>query len=277
MSTSDTNTPGGMGPQDGAPENRAPENGPENGNALAAAEYALGLLEGDELAAAKARMGDDDGFAWRKVWWDNWFAPLTDNMQGAEPDPAVWDRIAAQINAANAAPANNDSAEIISITDALSARIRRWQWTAGVTSAAAAVLAAVMIFGSGSDAVQVDEPVIAAAAPAPLVGQVPIGDTGLRLDVTYVPESERLLIGAIGLAADGVHDHELWLVPADGSALQSLGVVKPGGVLVHDLAGDVAANMGDGVQMVLTREPIGGKPDGVDAGPVVAQGALSEV
>ena len=39
----------------------------------------------------------------------------------------------------------------------------------------------------------------------------------------------------------------------------------------------VAANMGDGVQMVLTREPIGGKPDGVDAGPVVAQGALSEV
>ncbi len=273
MSTSDTNTPGGKGPQNGAPE----IGGPENGNALAAAEYALGLLEGDELAAAKARMGDDDGFAWRKVWWDNWFAPLTDNMQGAEPDPAVWDRIAAQIDAANAAPADSDSAEIISITDALSARIRRWQWTAGVTSAAAAVLAAVMIFGSGSEAVQVDEPVIAAAAPAPLVGQVPIGDTGLRLDVTYVPESERLLIGAIGLAADGVHDHELWLVPADGSALQSLGVVKPGGVLVHDLAGDVAANMGDGVQMVLTREPIGGKPDGVDAGPVVAQGALSEV
>ena len=95
MSTSDTNTPGGKGPKDGAPEN----GGPENGNALAAAEYALGLLEGEELAAAKARMGDDDGFAWRKVWWDNWFAPLTDNMQGAEPDPAVWDRIAAQIGA----------------------------------------------------------------------------------------------------------------------------------------------------------------------------------
>ena len=54
MSTSDTNTPGGKGPQDGAPENSAPENGPENGNALAAAEYALGLLEGVRVRARLA-------------------------------------------------------------------------------------------------------------------------------------------------------------------------------------------------------------------------------
>ena len=281
MSTSDTNNPNSDGPQNGAPENSAVE----HGNALAAAEYALGLLDGDELAAAKARMGDDDGFAWRKVWWDNWFAPLTDNMQGAEPDPAVWNRIAAQMDidsdtarSFSSSPLGSAAgAQIIDLNVAIAARLKRWQWTAGITSAAAAVLAAVMIFGSGSGAVQVQEPVIAAAAPAPLVGQVPIGDTGLRLDVTYVPESERLLIKAIGLAADGVHDHELWLVPADGGALQSLGVVKPGGVLMHDLAGDVAANIGDGVQMVLTREPIGGKPNGADAGPVVAQGAFSEV
>ena len=118
-------------------------------------------------------------------------------------------------------------------------------------------------------------PLVAAADP--LVAQVPIGETGLRLDVTYIPESERLLVGAIGLTADGVHDHELWLVPADGSALESLGVVAPGEVRSVALSQEVADKLGDGVGLVLTREPIGGKPEGEDAGPVVAEGAFTRV
>ena len=114
-------------------------------------------------------------------------------------------------------------------------------------------------------------------AAAPLVATVPIGETGLRLDVTYIPESKRMVVGAIGLTADGVHDHELWLVPADGSALQSLGVVAPGEVRSMALPAAVTAKLGDGASLVLTREPIGGKPQGVDAGPVVAKGAFNRV
>ncbi|MEM7780071.1 MAG: anti-sigma factor [Pseudomonadota bacterium] len=262
------------------PQNNAPETEDMNqGNALAAAEYSLGLLEGEELKAAKERMASDDGFMWRTVWWDNWFAPLTDDMKGAEPDPAVWQRISAQVGASVATSQASSGAEVIDISDKLTARLKRWQMTAGITSAAAAVLAAVMVFGPGTTQPVPgtgDTPPMA-SLDAPLVAQVPIGDTGLRLDVTYVPESERLLVGAIGLTPDGIHDHELWLVPADGSALQSLGVVKPGEVLMQDLSADIASNMGDGVQLVLTREPIGGKPEGVDAGPVVAEGAFSTV
>jgi anti-sigma-K factor RskA len=111
----------------------------------------------------------------------------------------------------------------------------------------------------------------------PLVATVPIGETGLRLDVTYIPESERMVIAAIGLAPDGVHDHELWLVPRDGSELQSLGVVSPGEVRSMTLPEDIARNLADGVELVLTREPLGGKPEGVDAGPVVAEGAFTQV
>jgi anti-sigma-K factor RskA len=109
------------------------------------------------------------------------------------------------------------------------------------------------------------------------MANIPIGDTQLRISVAYMPDAEEMLVSASGLTADGVHDHELWLVPADGSALQSLGVVVPGEERRIALTEDITGNMGDGVQLVLTREPLGGKPEGVDAGPVVAEAAFNQV
>ena len=51
---------------------------------MIAAEWALGLLEGEELLDARGKYASDPDFAWRKQWWDNWFAPLTDEVAGAE-------------------------------------------------------------------------------------------------------------------------------------------------------------------------------------------------
>lgn len=266
-------------------DNQSPEEsgaGIERDDAMKAAEHALGLLEGEELLASRGKLANDASYRWRKDWWNNWFAPWTDEIQGAEPSDEVWQRISAEIAARRASQAEGELAggggSAANVVD-LSARLRRWQWTAGITSAAAAVMLAVLIFspGAGPDPVPVapETPVLATADP--LVAQVPIGDTGLRLDVTYLPESERLIVGAIGLTADGVHDHELWLVPSDGGPLQSLGVVAPGEVRSVELSEEIVGNFGNGVGLVLTREPIGGKPEDSDAGPVVAEGTLSAV
>jgi anti-sigma-K factor RskA len=257
-----------------APEDTGPE--VTRDDPMIAAEWALGLLEGEELLAARGKATTDPDFAWRKQWWDDWFAPLTDGMAGAEPGDQLWDgiaaRIAAQQAAADVAAASPDAPAVNVV--ALEARVRRWQWVAGISSMAAAV--ALALFLSSPLGSPVAPPVQIAAA-GPMVATVPIGETGLRLDVTYIPESEKMLVAAIGLTADGVHDHELWLVPADGSALQSLGVVTPGEVRSMALPAAVTAKLSDGASLVLTREPIGGKPDGVDAGPVVAKGAFSRV
>ncbi len=264
---------------DETPDDNTPED-VRRSNALSAAELSLGLLEGEELLEAKGRLATDEGFAWRKVWWDNWFAPLTDEVKGAEPSREVWERISAHVNAqagSRALAANDDSASGNVVE--LNTRLRRWQWATGFASAAAAALAAVAIFTPGSGPAPApgatDAPQFASASP--LVAQVPIGETGLRLDVTYIPDTDTMLVGAIGLTADGVHDHELWLVPADGSELQSLGVVEPGEVRSMEVPADIVSNLGNGVGLVLTREPIGGKPEGVDAGPVVASGNFSQV
>lgn len=250
-----------------------------------AAEYALGLLEGEELLAAKGRAAHDASFAWRKEWWDNWFAPWTDEMAGAEPSDAVWNEINTRINAALQpelaelrAPGDTftQSANDNRVAD-LQSRVRRWQWTAGLTSAAAAIALAFMAIGPGfgPSTNEPDTPQIAAAAP--LVASIPIGETQLRLGVTFLPASDEMLVSASGLSADGVHDHELWVVPSDGSELQSLGVVVAGEERRVALPASVARNMDDGVELLLTREPLGGKPEGLDAGPVVAQGSLSQV
>lgn len=254
------------------------DTGPEvtRDDPMIAAEWALGLLEGEELLAARGKAATDPHFAWRKEWWDDWFAPLTDGMAGAEPGDQVWNGIAARIAAQQATAdvaAASPEAPAFNVV-ALEARVRRWQWVAGISSIAAAVSLALFLSSPLGSPVA---PPVQIAAAEPMVATVPIGETGLRLDVTYIPESEKMLVAAIGLTADGVHDHELWLVPADGSALQSLGVVAPGEVRSMALPATVTAKLSDGASLVLTREPIGGKPEGVDAGPVVAKGAFTRV
>jgi anti-sigma-K factor RskA len=40
---------------------------------------------------------------------------------------------------------------------------------------------------------------------------------------------------------------------------------------------EIERNLAEGAGLLLTREPLGGKPEGVDAGPVVAEGSFTEV
>lgn len=257
---------------DQKPELTPPELTQDERERVLAAEFSLGLLEGEELLAARGRMASDPDFAWRREWWDDWFVPLCDDVAGAEPSAHVWDAIAAQVQP-NTGTGAADVSNVVLLD--MERRVRRWQWTAGLTSAAAAVALALFAFTPGADPIPDTAPQMA-AAQTPLMASIPVGDT-LRLGVTFLPDSDEMLVSAAGFTADGVHDHELWLVPADGGALQSLGVVVPGEERRVALAQEVVTNMGDGVELLLTREPIGGKPEGVDAGPVVAQGALGAV
>ena len=243
-----------------------------------AAEYSLGLLEDEELLTAREREATDADFAARREWWDDWFVPLSDDVSGAQPGDHVWNGIAAHLDGrADAGAEAGAGADNVVLLD-MERRVTRWKWTAAITSAAAAVALALFAFGPNSTPVSQDAPALAVnEAAAPLMASIPIGETPLRLGVTFLPGSDEILVSAAGLTADGVHDHELWLVPEDGSAAQSLGVVVPGEERRLNLSDSVAANMGDGVKLVLTREPLGGKPEDQDAGPVVAEGALQQV
>lgn len=229
-----------------------------------AAEYALGLLQGEDLLAARAREVSDEKFATEVARWQDQLAPLLDTIDARVPREKVWTKIRDEFNTLG------DSAEIIS----LNARVRRWKMAAG-TAAAAAVAAISLLVLPPS---QSPSPAPAAEPQAPLAASVPIADTQLRLAITYLPDRQELLVSASGLTADGVHDHELWLVPqSEDIPLLSLGVVAPGEERRIPLDRVVAEQMADGSLLLLTREPLGGKPPGADAGPVVAEGRMQTI
>ena len=232
------------------------------GDELLAAEYALGLLEGEELLAARARIAREPELAAAVAKWEGQLAPLLDEVAGAATSADLWQRIENEVDSRSSAP---EGANVID----LSGQVTRWKWATGVSSAAAAVALAFLALTPTSGPVPTP-----AQVGAPLVASIPIADTPLRLGVTYLPASEEMLVSASGLTADGVHDHELWLVPGDGGALQSLGVVVPGEERRVALPGEITRNMADGAQLLLTREPLGGKPADQAAGPVVAEGNL---
>lgn len=231
---------------------------------MMAAEYALGLLEGEELLAARSREASDPQFAQEVAFWQDRLAPLLDTIDPRTPRSEVWERIAAELEQ------SGESADVIS----LAARLRRWKMATGVAAAAAVAAISLLVLTPS----QTIAPVPPEAPDAPLAASIPIGDTQLRLAVTYLPDRQELFVSASGLAADGVHDHELWLVPqSEDTPLLSLGVIAPGEERRVALDDAVASEFADGSALLLTREPLGGKPEGVEAGPVVAEGRMQVI
>jgi len=64
---------------------------------IVAAEYVLGLLEGEELHAAREKAAQGGHFAWRRDWWNNWFAPWADEITPREPRADLWHSIVSEI------------------------------------------------------------------------------------------------------------------------------------------------------------------------------------
>jgi anti-sigma-K factor RskA len=65
------------------------------GDELVAAEYALGVLDGPERAAAARRIAHEAGFARMVVAWEERLAPWAGEIDEVAAPPHVWDRVAA--------------------------------------------------------------------------------------------------------------------------------------------------------------------------------------
>ena len=224
-----------------------------------AAEYAMGLLEGAELLKARGLMANHPDFARDVAWWEGQLAPLFREFGEAVPPGNLWERIEAKID--NPAP----SAETVMLRH----RLRIWQGAATLAGLAAAVLAFFAFL---------TPPPASGPAPqaTPLVASLDLGKGKPRIGVTVMPGAKEMLVSTAGIISDGRHQHQLWLVPAEGDP-RSLGVLKADSENRMAILPMLVRRLDDGATLAVSVEPMGGSPTGLPTGPVVATAKLRTI
>ena len=236
---------------------------------MAAAELALGLLEGEERAVAIRRVLAEPGFARAVERWRGHVAQLFD-LWPAMDAPDVLARVERSIDRP-AAPV----AAFAPLPAAKSSKL--WPGLAALSSIAAAGLLVVLV--TRPLPVPPAPPPRAAAPPVvagpTLVAAIAPTEKGAPVTAVYNDKTGELRLTEAKLA-DNSRSAELWVIPT-GDTPHSLGLLRSQGNTALTLRPADRARIAAGATLAVTLEPIGGSPTGLPTGPVVAAGALSQV
>lgn len=221
---------------------------PEMTPNMLAGELALGVLDGEERAAALRRVLSDPGFARDVADWRARLDELALTVPAVEPGAEVERRILSSIG---------------SPVSARRGSLTRWRWATALSTAAAAALLGLLVHRPAT-VVQAPAP----TRPAPLVAViVPQGSEPFA--AVFDPSVREVrLTGTVSVPSG--RDAELWAIGADGVP-QALGLLASNNgrrVVVRGVA------VGAGTTLAISIEPVGGSPGPAPTGPVVATGKL---
>ena len=237
---------------------------------MAAAELALGLLDGQERAVAVRRVLAEPGFARAVDRWRAHFAQLFDLWPAVEA-PDLFARIERSLDRPASAP-------VATLVSAPAKAGTLWPTLAGLSSIAAAGLLVVLFTRPlPIPTIPQPRPVAPVAAIQPtLVASIAPTAKGAPVTVVYNATAGEIRLTEAALA-DASRTAELWVIPAGETAPHSLGLLRAHGGTALKLRPDQRARIAAGAVLAVSLEPIGGSPTGLPTGPVVATGALSQV
>lgn len=248
---------------------------------LLAGEYVLGVLDAEQRRDVQGRIERDPGFARLVTDWEHRLSPLVDTGSTTDVPTHLWPRIRTRLGWS----AVDTSRETV--------RPSLWQsagfWRAATGLAAAAAIVAVVIgpFGMFQND-QTAGPGPIAVEPTPIPPTQPVEDPTAPKPVTTLAHDDgspgwlasvdrskgTVLMVPVPAPADADgRVPELWLIPPGGTA-KSLGIVsidRSHTVKVPDTLRDALEN---GALLAITLEPVGGAPQGVATGPIIAKGAI---
>ncbi|RYD54158.1 MAG: hypothetical protein EOP60_08385 [Sphingomonadales bacterium] len=224
---------------------------PEDRDALAA-ELALGLIEGEERAAALRLQLSDPAFSAAVEAWRTRLDPLCADFAEATA-PEIWPAIERRLEGAGAA-----------------AQVRRWRFAAFASGAVAASLAAVLMLRP------LPAPVEIVRLPESLVvAQLDGGKSGALLAANYDPGQGMLRIRAVAMPESALAP-ELWIIPADGVP-RSLGLVAAHGLSLVGVPVAHRKLIQDGALLAITMEPRDGAPHDKPSAAPIAAGKISTI
>jgi anti-sigma-K factor RskA len=266
---------------------------------LLAAEHAMGLLGGGELAEAERLAAADADFRERVARWSGRLAPLLDDVAPAAPSAGLWAAIAQRIAPAADAPAGAGDpppgetpareapAPVADAPASNVVQLRRkiglWRGYSLAATALAASLALVLVTRPNANA---PSPIVAPAPTAPPAPATPFAavmeadGSATKLAASYDPASGNLVVTPVaGLSKAAGHSHQLWMIPPSaggGGAGRPvpMGIIVPGAPNRMAVPMALRAAMLTGTTLALSVEPAGGSPTGAPTGPVIAAGKL---
>ena len=223
---------------------------------VAAAELALGVLDGEERAVALRRQLADPAFAREVQQWHHHFATFFARSQERAAPDGVAERIEAQLDRAMAV---------------VPARIGLWKSIALASSLVAATLAGVLVMRPGAPQAITPVP----ALQVQLVAAMALSDGKTAPLPAYYDPTRKLVRMPGPMPIPAGRSAQLWAV-ADGHRPVPLGLFYVAGDTVIAEANTRQA-IAAGTTLAITFEPLGGSPTGQPTAPIIASGALSKI
>jgi anti-sigma-K factor RskA len=265
-----------------------------------AAAHALGTLRGGARRRFETLAREHPAIRAQALLWHERFAALTELQPSEPPSPALWERIAREVEweRLGAAGAAQAAAGPTPAATALLARLRRamglWRGAAfagALATVVASVVAVVIGTGMGRQVAQRDlalaqrdqaltqvsqnrDALAEQLRAAPRVAYVAVladDKAAQTLLVTIDPDRNALTVRRVGDFREGPdRSLQLWALPP-GGAPQSLGVLGNAQVLRLGSAEQAAR----APALAVSLEPLGGAPAGSGpTGPVLFQGRV---
>lgn len=217
-----------------------------------AAELVLGLLDGDDKAAALRKQLSDPAFARAVDAWNERIDPMFQEFQDVEPAASVWDGIESRLDG------GSFSGAVV--------QLKRWRMGAIASGALAACLGLALIVGPGPFS-PTSEP--QSLAVAQLTGDI----EGLVLAVSYDPQTAEMRVDVEGMP-DTDTAPEIWVVGEDG-IFRSLGQIGRNGISEMTVASDHRPLINSAATLQLTMEPPSEIPHAKPSGKPVASGKIT--
>lgn len=232
-----------------------------------AGEYVLGTLNAAERQAFEAAMASDEGLRREAYAWQDRLLGLTRRLQPVAVSPELWARIAARLSGVSqvvATPARSGAAN-----DALWSSVQFWRWLSGGAVAAAVVMSVLLVRTlvappAGVEQAQVEAPRYLAVLQSP-----DNAATGWIVE-TVGTDAIRLVQVGEGAAIPQGKTMQFWTKPEGAAGPTSLGLVKPGQVVV--VPKGQLPGLADRTLFELTLEPEGGSPYNKPSGPILFVG-----
>ena len=219
----------------------------------AAAELALGVLDGAERAGALRRMIGEPDFAREVERWRDHFALLFAGVTEVRAPDGLFEKIKARIGETNA---------VVPIR-----RLNPWKPAALAASVAALLMTAV--------ALRPVEVTPIPVATAPMIAAMALTDTNASQPALYDADTGLVKMpGPMPIPAG--RSAQLWAIEGTKPP-KPLGTFRAAGPGKYVAEAKMGAVIAPGTVLAISIEPIGGSPTGAPTGPVIASGLLTKV